>query len=117
MTLTDINIGLTYFELGLNIAGYIPVTCERSSRVREVYGNAMVIAALSSSIFLFFSALVVPNPARHHQLQKYSFLAFTYAIHGVLNVGRSFIEQVPYLSLGICFPYDMFVRQIYPYAV
>ena len=91
--------GLEFFEKRLNIVGYIPFAGIFSGHiVRHYLGIAEILASLALLVFGQIS------------------FAFILAVNGVLNLIRGRIEFIPFISLGICLPFDLIFGRIFDYA-
>ena len=94
-------IALESFEIGLNVAGYIPVLGSVTSLVRLQYAR---IEAVAGAIFLLIGAAAHPSGAL---ARLYCDIGVTLIGHAVLNLARSDFEVVPFLPLVTTLPYDI----------
>lgn len=107
---------LCAFEKGLNIAGYVPLVSCISGAVRGMYGKIEIIAGVVAASFLAIAAFFNPNADVSRQwVRKAVDILTTYSLHGIANIGRSWIEMIPLLSLVTCLPYDLMGKRFaYP---
>lgn len=107
---TKLDNGFSVFEQGLNMAGYVPIlgVSKVAGLVRINFGNAQIIASIALGALIAVAALFSKNADERQQgLHLAVTIMKTYTLHGLANMGRGFIECVPYLSLVTCLPYDL----------
>ena len=89
-------------ERGFNGAGYIPYAVHRvSGGVRMVYGLVEAVAAVALGLLISSAGYLRSEEA----LRKEGVKIFDFAVHGVANMVRGFIETRQWVNLVFIF-YD-----------
>lgn len=105
VTQAALDRNLSQFEKALNVAGYIPIVSSVSGAVRVLYGKIEVVAAVGTAAISALKALFSDARGSKEWFGR-SVMALDYALHGVANIVRGYIEMVPFLGLALCLPYD-----------
>ncbi len=107
-TESELNYVLSVVETGLNYAGYIPFVSKLSGSLRISYGQLEVIGAIATAAILAARAFTNTDlRARAQGLNRAREVFTTYAMHGVANVVRGYIETFSFMGLATCLPYDL----------
>jgi hypothetical protein len=87
---------LEKFENGLNVAGYVPYALHRvSGGVRMVYGLIETVSGVALGIIVTSAGYL----REEKELQNEGVKLFDFAIHGVANMVRGFIETRRWVNL------------------
>ncbi|WP_068469449.1 hypothetical protein [Candidatus Protochlamydia phocaeensis] len=116
MSLDSLNKNLQSIEHGLNIMGYIPIVGTFSACIRFTYGKMEMITGLAVSLISFTGSIFASDLQRQQALESRAIKAIEYSLHGWLNMGRCFLEIIPFISLVTCLPYDLSGRKIIVYT-
>lgn len=111
MTLQNLNRSFETVESCLNWMGYIPVVGTFSACVRYSLGDAQLTVAIAIGAINYVGSVFAANEERQHDLESRAVKSLEYAVHGCLNMGRAFLEFVPFVSLVTCVPYDVMGRK------
>lgn len=96
-------------EQGLNVAGYIPVVSNISGPIRIAFGLTEMIGGLAAGIFMTAKGLLTGKDRQeklNHVKYTTDFIHLPSFCHGMTNIGRGIIEQVPVLGNLSTFLYD-----------
>jgi hypothetical protein len=114
----DLDQNLATFERVLNIPGYIPGVATVSAPFRAAYGKILIIGALfTAAITTLIKLKDSRSNTESQRIISEGITLFTnYALHGVVNIGRAFLEATSILGLCLCLPYDLSGHRFsYPY--
>lgn len=96
-----------YVEKGFDMAGYIPGPVHRvSGGVRIVGGAVEAVAAVALAVLLHTSGSLTGN----RELRSEGIKVLDYAIHGVANMVRGYVEVHAWVHL-LCILYDNYVPE------
>ena len=87
-----------------NKIGWIPYASWVSGSLRIAVGKIMVIAGLAMAAYKFLKGVFSNNPALAEEAGQFA----GYALHGIGNICRGFVEIFPFVNLTALF-YDAFV--------
>ncbi|CUI16831.1 hypothetical protein PNK_1214 [Candidatus Protochlamydia naegleriophila] len=107
MTLQNLNNAFETVEKCLNWMGYIPVVGTLSGCARYSFGELQFTMAIAIAAINYVGAVFAENEERQRNLESRTVKSLEYAVHGCLNMGRAFLEIVPFVSLVTCLPYDL----------
>lgn len=115
-----VNGAFTVFENTLNILGYVPIhqfpkLNEHVVHIRKHYGYAQLVGGLAlAALGLLAEQLSGGTPVFRglSLLQKMRCLGCQYAMHGVLNIMRSYVEQSGWGCLTAA--YDFYGQKVFP---
>jgi hypothetical protein len=98
----SVDHALSSAEDWVNKAGWIPVVSLVSGYCRYELGKIQTIASLAYAMIKFVESYFTGEGAL-----KEAKLAAHYAVHGVGNMARGFVEQIFLLGNVLCLIYDM----------
>ncbi len=103
-------------EQVLNVAGYLPLVSMISGSIRIAYGKIEVIGAVAAGALLALKGFANSDPEQRSKEVDYGVAVIVnYSIHGLINIGRAFVEAIPLINLS-CLVYDLAGGRIqYPF--
>ena len=110
--LESLDRGLAGAEKALNVLGWVPFVSSVSGAVRMSAGKVMVVAFAVLSALTYIMAYMSNNQKLMDKADQFT----QYIWHGFANVGRGFVESIPFLGNVCTILYDSepAARMCYP---
>jgi len=84
----------------LNVCGYVPFIGTFFAIFRSILGKIQFFGGCAIALY---AAITTKEHVKR--------IALNFILHGLLNIGRSFLEFIPFLSLVTCLPYDHYSKK------
>lgn len=97
----NINTACQHFEAGLSVAAMIPGVNFISASIRKQFATCQIIAGLASTILNYTGSLFCSDNERSKLYEQRAAQSIEYVKHGVLNLGRAFLEFIPFVGIGL----------------
>ena len=91
----NLDFHLTRIELSLNALGYIPLISTLSGCMRAVFGKIEIITAIGLAALKFLTDVMHGREPNWKDIAHF----LHYALHGVANIARAYVEIIPFVNL------------------